>query len=240
MSTIKISFKIPCPTFIENIVVYFLLRYRKKRYGFAFRRIKLITNKDVDSKPSAVVKDYGETNSAERGLVETKLTAGGFAIVSPEDYPKLAEDNWQLFKTESNKCYAVQYYGRKIIYMHRQIMVRLRSPQEKFVVDHKDRNGLNNTRGNLRLATCWQNNCNRRRKTETKTSKYKGITLVPKTKKWQAYIGYNGTTKYLGCFETEEEAARAYDEAAKIYHGEFAVLNFPDEIGEAENRRAGE
>jgi hypothetical protein len=194
---VKIHFYIPIPTFIESIVVYFLLRYRKKHYGVAFRRIKLIADKDVDAKHR-------------------------YAIVDPQDYEKLAGLNWLLNEYSNLSRYAVKMEGNNIVRMHRIIM----NAPAGTIVDHRDRNGLNNTRKNLRFATRTQNNCNVRRKTETKTSKYKGVSFVPKTQKWRAQIKYNGISKHLGYFENEEDAARAYDEAAKEYHGEFAVLNF--------------
>jgi len=194
----KICFQIPYPTFIESIVVYFLLRYRKKHYGIAFRRIKLITNENVDDKHR-------------------------YAIVDPDDYQKLSQHHWQLLEGESKKCYAACLENRKIVYMHRVIM---NAPKGK-LVDHRNGEGLDNTKRNLRFATPSQNCCNRTR-TKSGSSKYRGVRYHKKKGKWEATICYNGIYKHLGTFENEEDAARAYDEAAKIYHGEFAVLNFDD------------
>jgi hypothetical protein len=150
------------------------------------------------------------------------LTRGKFAIVDAKDYAELSKHTW--FAEGAQKTYyAVRKQNGKSIKMHRCI---LKAPPD-FVVDHIDHNGLNNRRSNLRLATFTQN-CQNQKRTANKTSKYKGVHWHKQQKKWAAAITANKKRKHLGYFEQEEEAAKAYDKAAKKLHADFASLNFPD------------
>jgi hypothetical protein len=91
-------------------------------------------------------------------------------------------------------------------------------------VDHRDQDGLNNRRTNLRVATQSQNLSNRGPQ-KNNTSGYKGVSLCKATGRWQAIIQYGRKKKRLGRFDTPEQAALAYDKAAVALMGEFAVLN---------------
>ena len=92
-------------------------------------------------------------------------------------------------------------------------------------VDHIDHNGLNNQKYNLRIATHSQN-CQNRRPCKNSSSKYRGVCWHKKNKKWTAHIKIDKKTIYLGIFESEEDAAMAYDAKAKELHGEWTYLNF--------------
>ena len=156
------------------------------------------------------------------------LGEGKFTIVEPPDYYRLQHFKWWLHANGSN-LYAARTsvndnLRSKIIFMHRQIM----NPPEGFVVDHKNCDSLDNRRGNLRLATYSQNMCNRRKR-KSATSRFNGVSFNRKYKKWSSQISYKGKQTWLGRFDSEIEAAKAYDEAAKKYHKEFARLNFSNQ-----------
>jgi len=106
--------------------------------------------------------------------------------------------------------------------MHRLIL----NPPAGITIDHINGNGLDNRRENLRLAGRGQNQCNRGKQSNN-TSGFKGVTWHKNLNKWEAGISISGKRYHVGFYKTPEAAARAYDDAAKKYHGEFARLNFP-------------
>ena len=106
--------------------------------------------------------------------------------------------------------------------MHRQILGLKRGD----ICDHKDGDGLNNTRKNLRKATHSQNGANRLR--ISGTSKYRGVHKETGRKNWRAALTHDGKTIRIGTFDSEIDAAHAYDRKAIELHKEFARLNFPE------------
>lgn len=153
-------------------------------------------------------------------MKEIPLTQGRVALVDDEDYEELNKYKWFLISTPRN-CYAARRERVHIVYMHRQLL----GVTDSLEVDHIDHDGLNNQRNNIRLCTTRQNNHNSRAKS-TSTSQYKGVTWYKAYSKWKATIRYGKEHLFLGYFQQEEDAARAYDQMARRLHGEFAYTNF--------------
>lgn len=155
-------------------------------------------------------------------MKEIQLTKGQIALVDDEDFEWLNQRKWWA-KRHRNTFYAHcrMIETGKIVLMHRLIL-DLTDP--KIQTDHKDRNGLNNQKYNLRVATNSQNTANRK-SFKNSTSKYLGVRLHKRDNIWEANIQKDGKLMYIGRFKTEEDAALAYNKVAQKLHGEFANLN---------------
>ncbi len=92
-------------------------------------------------------------------------------------------------------------------------------------IDHANGHKLDNRRANLRTATCAQNTWNRGLRRDN-VSGFKGVSWYRRDSLWEAFITSGGEREFLGRFDSAEAAARAYDDAARKMHGEFACLNF--------------
>lgn len=160
-------------------------------------------------------------------MKEIPLNHGAVAIVDDDDYERLKGFTYSI-----NNCGYARRYDKELslrrnkvscILMHRDIMG---TPPPGLFVDHINRNRLDNRKCNLRFVTRKQNNANRgKNKNKPSTSRYLGVSYDPKRKKWKAQISHYNKNKFIGRYDTEEQAAVAYNVAAIHYHGKFANLN---------------
>jgi hypothetical protein len=151
-----------------------------------------------------------------------------FAIVDDEDFDRLSQYLWHIStSTKTMYAKAITEVNEKEVYMHREIIGNPNGPQ----VDHVNGNGLDNRRSNLRLATNGENSRNAKKHGhEIALSKFKGVcTQKSLISPWRAYISIDCKKTSLGSFNSEVNAAQAYDAAALEHFGEFARLNFPVE-----------
>lgn len=157
------------------------------------------------------------------------LTKRKITVIDNEDSDRVSEFSWQATRNglkgiwrARRGVYDPETQKTRTEYLHNFIM----RPPEGFRVDHIDGDGLNNRRSNLRVCTTQQNNSAFRRKERGTSSKYRGVSWHKQNSRWRVQIQTAGKVYHVGCFVSEEAAARAYDAAAHKYFGEFASPNF--------------
>lgn len=157
-------------------------------------------------------------------LIHSKKYGDKIVKVDDDDFDFVNQWKWHVYLDTQGKNFYVHRNDRSngkhtVISMHRAIM---KETDTKVKIDHKDHDGLNNCRSNLRRANSSQNGTNRSPRYKG-ASKFVGVT--PNRQYWRSRITVNGKLKFIGVFKTEEEAARAYNVEAEKLHGEFACLN---------------
>ena len=167
--------------------------------------------------------------------MEVTLSRGFQALIDDEDYNLIKVFKWHVIP-QRNTFYAASRENnngkRRLVYMHRLI---LRLPHFVPMIDHKDMNGLNNCKDNLRICTRNQNHQNTPKARGIYTSVFKGVSWIKHIKKWRACIAIDRKGYHIGVYRNEIDAALAYDNRAKELFGEFARLNFPKQEVNVEN-----
>ncbi len=153
--------------------------------------------------------------------MKVPLTRGLFCEIDESDYHLICNHKWHAIKDHSIK-YADKYYAanRQLGSMHRHI---LGITDVRIMIDHRDGDGLNNRRSNLRECTHKQNMQNRKQRFGS--SKYKGVSWSKPNKKWKSKYQLDRQEVFLGYFDSEVDAAIAYNAAVSIAFGEFALMN---------------
>ena len=172
-------------------------------------------------------------------IIESKKHGTVTVLLDQEDWDKVKDYKWHLSSDGYVRAKIKDPKGRTRIkngyvcakhadvHMHRLILGTPKGLQ----TDHINGNTTDNRKSNLRVCNESQNARNRRPRKDNKAG-LKGVSAQPLSKRnpWRAKIRIEGKRIYLGCFATAEEAGRAYDKRAKEEWGEFAYLNFPDEV----------
>lgn len=173
----------------------------------------------------SITSDY--TVNITEVLILSKKYGYYRVILDLEDYGKILKYSWHI-KKGGNTFYAatnikISENKRKTLLMHTLITGYK-------IVDHKNGNGCDNRKNNLREVNKGENNRNAKTRKDKTTSKYKGVVFMKDREKWRARINSENNKRIVvGQFNSEIEAAKAYNEAAKKYYGNFAKLNIIEE-----------
>lgn len=178
-------------------------------------RVKARSDRNMRTKPREPY--INETRpSVYDGAIEVKLVGKNdlWTILDLEDFERLHDFRFYLMGAR----YAAIKPGVKYVQLHKLIVAHP-------IVDHINRDPLDNRKANLRASTHSQNSMNKSKQSDNKSG-FKGVCWDKNTQKWRADIMVNGIRRFLGRFIEVLDAAKAYNQAAVELHGEFAVLNF--------------
>lgn len=157
-------------------------------------------------------------------IINSKEHGRHVVFIDEDDFSRVSKLTWRINKNYPTRTYAItnlKELNYKPVKMHRLIMG---FPNHQ--IDHRDGNGLNNTKSNLRKCNDSQNQANRPNLNKNNTVGFKGVQCRPnRKKKYSASIKFNYKNIHLGYFYLVVDAAKAYNEAAIKYFGEFACLN---------------
>ena len=158
------------------------------------------------------------------------LTQGATAIISASDYSRVSQFKWHLQPRKTKRkdgSVKLGYYASGMVFGKSTLLHRfiLGIYDSKIQVDHRDLDGLNCCRSNLRIATPSQNQANQICHNPTG---FKGVHKNPDRETYRVSIGYKGKNIIIGCFRNPVAGALAYDEKARELFGDFARLNFPE------------
>ncbi len=168
-----------------------------------------------------------------RGVIMQKLDVSTpkypdtFSSVDDGDFKRAGKYKWHAYPGRTGRTlYAARRKGHrgKMEKLHHFIMGVL--PKNGYEIDHKNGDGLDNRKSNLRYCTHAQNSCNRRKQVNN-TSGYTGVSWDKSTDNWKAQIKVAGKCLHIGRFSCLVKAAKAYDKEAIKHFGEFASPNFP-------------